>query len=168
MKIYTNELGHMTNMAAMPIYGKNLKKSSSPEPIDRWPWNFVCSIVYASSTEVVQIITLGWPWHILCQGHRLLYGKKWKLFIFLETVAALGLKVAWSIQVNELMKLSEYQWSRSFFDLGQRSLRFQSEMFDFWPVYSGEGFRASWPSCYISSSAQSCTMSWIPLPMISV
>ena len=34
MKIYTNELGHMTNMATMPIYGKNLKKSSSPEPID--------------------------------------------------------------------------------------------------------------------------------------
>ena len=25
MKIYTNELGHMTNMAAMPIYGKNLR-----------------------------------------------------------------------------------------------------------------------------------------------
>ena len=35
MKIYTNELCHITNMAAMPIYGKNLKKSSSPEPIDR-------------------------------------------------------------------------------------------------------------------------------------
>ena len=32
---YTNELGHMTKMAAMPIYDKNLKKSSSPEPIDR-------------------------------------------------------------------------------------------------------------------------------------
>ena len=28
MKIYINELGHMTNMAAMPIYGKNLKKIS--------------------------------------------------------------------------------------------------------------------------------------------
>ena len=26
MKIYTNELGHMTNMATVPIYGKNLKK----------------------------------------------------------------------------------------------------------------------------------------------
>ena len=62
LKIYTNELGHMTNMAAMPIYGKNLKKSSSPEPIDRWPWNFVYSIVYASTTKIVQIITLGWPW----------------------------------------------------------------------------------------------------------
>ena len=35
MKIYINELGHMTNMAVMPIYGKSLKKSSSPEPIDR-------------------------------------------------------------------------------------------------------------------------------------
>ena len=30
-----NELGHMTKMAAMPIYGKNLKKSSSPEPTDQ-------------------------------------------------------------------------------------------------------------------------------------
>ena len=37
MKIYTNELGHMTNVAAMPIYGENLKKSSSPEAIDGWP-----------------------------------------------------------------------------------------------------------------------------------
>ena len=35
MKIYTIEMGHMTNMAAVPIYGKNLKKSSSPEPIDQ-------------------------------------------------------------------------------------------------------------------------------------
>ena len=46
--------------------------------------------------------------------------------IILETIAALGLKVAWSIQVNESMKLNEYQRSRSFFDLGQRSFRFQS------------------------------------------
>ena len=34
MKIYTYKLGHMTNMATMPIYSKNLKKSS-PEPIDQ-------------------------------------------------------------------------------------------------------------------------------------
>ena len=34
MKIYANELDHMTNMAAMPIYGKNLKKSSTQEAID--------------------------------------------------------------------------------------------------------------------------------------
>ena len=68
MKIYTNEVGHMTKMAAMPIYGKNLKKSSSPEPIDQWPWNIVCSIVYGNTTKVVQNITLSWPWPILSQG----------------------------------------------------------------------------------------------------
>ena len=91
----------MTNMAAIFIYGKNLKKSSSPEPIDQWPWNRVCSIVYKSTTKVIQIMTLGWPWSILRQGqiwsHRLLYWKKVKIFFFFETIAALGLKVAWSI-----------------------------------------------------------------------
>ena len=46
----------MTNMAAKPIYGKNLKKSSSPKLIDQWPWNLVCSIVYGSTTKVVQIM----------------------------------------------------------------------------------------------------------------
>ena len=40
----------MTNMAAMPIYGKNLK---TPEAIDQWPWNLVCSIVYASTTKII-------------------------------------------------------------------------------------------------------------------
>ena len=35
MKINTNEVGHMTNMAAMHIYGTNYKKSSSPERINR-------------------------------------------------------------------------------------------------------------------------------------
>ena len=37
MKIDTTELGHMTKLDAMPIYGKNLKTSSFPEPIDQWP-----------------------------------------------------------------------------------------------------------------------------------
>ena len=32
MKECSNGLGHMTHMAAMPIYGKNLKKSSSLKP----------------------------------------------------------------------------------------------------------------------------------------
>ena len=32
-KIFSN--GHMTKIAAMPIYGKNLKESSSPEPKGR-------------------------------------------------------------------------------------------------------------------------------------
>ena len=32
MKVCSNDLGHMTSMAAMLIYGINLKKSSSLEP----------------------------------------------------------------------------------------------------------------------------------------
>ena len=35
MKICINEFGHMTMMAAMPIYGKKLNKSPFPEVIDR-------------------------------------------------------------------------------------------------------------------------------------
>ena len=31
-------------MVATPIYGKTLQKSSSPEPVDRFPRNLVCSI----------------------------------------------------------------------------------------------------------------------------
>ena len=41
-KVCINGPGHMTKMAA--IYGKNLKKSSSPEPAGRLPRNLVCSI----------------------------------------------------------------------------------------------------------------------------
>ena len=35
-KVCINGPGHITKMAAMPIYGKNLKKSSSPEPVGRF------------------------------------------------------------------------------------------------------------------------------------
>ena len=43
-KVYIHGPGHMTKMAATPIYGKNLKKSSSPEPAGRFLRNLVCSI----------------------------------------------------------------------------------------------------------------------------
>ena len=86
----------MTNMVTMPIYGKNLKNASSPEPIDQWPWNLVCSFFYASTTKVVQIMTLDWPWPILHQGqiwlHRLLYGRKW-IFFFFWKLSHLGMFV---------------------------------------------------------------------------
>ena len=32
-------------------------------------------------------------------------------------------------------------------------------MFDFWSVYSGERFRASWPSCYVMGKALSGELS---------
>ena len=36
-KVYIFGLGHMTKMATMPKYGKNLEKSSFPEPLDGLP-----------------------------------------------------------------------------------------------------------------------------------
>ena len=58
MKIFTNELGRMTNMATTPVYGKNIKKTSSPEPVDQWPLNFACSIGYPSIGKIIQMMTL--------------------------------------------------------------------------------------------------------------
>ena len=121
MKIYTNELGHMTNMATMPIYGKNLKKSSTPEALGRWPWNLVCSIVYASTTKVVQIVTLGWPWPFIRQGqiwlHRLLYGRKWKWFFFffgtfcsLRSQSCLKHSAKWVNEVEWVSKVKVILW----------------------------------------------------------
>ena len=43
-KVCINGPGHMTKMAATLIYGKNLKKSSSPEPAGQFPRNLVYSI----------------------------------------------------------------------------------------------------------------------------
>ena len=51
---------------------------------------------------------------------------KEKIMYYLETIAAIGINVGLDIQINELMKLNEYQRPRSLFDLGQRSLRFQN------------------------------------------
>ena len=55
-------------------------------------------------------------------------GKNWKLFniFFFGNYCSLRSQVAWSIQLNEFMKLGECQRSRPFFAFGQRSLRFQS------------------------------------------
>ena len=38
---------HMTKIAAMPIYDKNLQKSSSSDPVGWYTWNLVCSIKFA-------------------------------------------------------------------------------------------------------------------------
>ena len=77
---------HMTKMAAMPIYGENLKKSSSLEPNRWWSWNLVCSIGCSSTTKLLQMMTLSWLWPILRQGQvwslMLLYGKDVKQWIF--------------------------------------------------------------------------------------
>ena len=92
-KVWLNGPDHITKMAAMSRYVKNLKKkkkkSSSLEPKGGGPWTLVCSNGYSSTIKFVQMMTLGWPWPVLKQGQiwslMLLYGKKveqWMLFFF--------------------------------------------------------------------------------------
>ena len=66
-KVYSPGPGDITITAAMLIYGKSLKKSSS-EPKGWLPWNLVCSISYSSTTKFVQMMTLDWHGPILRQG----------------------------------------------------------------------------------------------------
>ena len=118
----------MTNMAAMPIYCKNVKKTSSLEPEGWWLKKLVCSIRYSSATKFVQMMTLGWPWPILQQGKiwsfMLLYGEKGKTIDFSETIVVYDIKVGRCSQLNVYMNLYEYQRSGSFIDLKWRSLSF--------------------------------------------
>ena len=91
------------------LNGKKLEKSSSSEPLGWLPWNLVCSIKWPSCTKFVQMVTLGWPSTFFRQGQiwslGILNGKKVKHCIF---------------QMNGT--LCECQKSRSFKDLGLRSL----------------------------------------------
>ena len=109
------------NVTAMSINGKNLNKSSYLEPIGRWPWKFVCYIRYSSTTRCVQMMTVDWPWPIRqCQiwSPIFLCGKKLKQWIFSETIVVYDMKVGRCSQLNQYMKLYEYQRSRSMNDLG--------------------------------------------------
>ena len=88
----------MTKMAAMPICGKNLKKSSSLEPKGRWPWNLVCSIGCMSTTctKFVQMMTLGWPWQFTARSNLVPYAFVWekgKTIDFLKTIVVYDLKL---------------------------------------------------------------------------
>ena len=58
MKVYGslgNELGHMAQMAAMPIYGKNIKHLLLQHPALLLGMYSIDS----STTEIVQMLTLG-------------------------------------------------------------------------------------------------------------
>ena len=88
-KVYINGPGHMTKMAAMAIYGKNLKKSSSPEPAGRFSQNLV---FYGK----VKFGNLGFSI------------EKVKTVDFSETIAACDLLVGRYRQLIDFMKIYEY------------------------------------------------------------
>ena len=125
MKIYSNGPGHMTNMAAMPIYGKTLKKTFSLESNSCWPWKLVCSIGYYqiySNDDTGLTLT-----YFTARSNLVPFAFVWEkgnLMDFSETIVVCDIKVGRFIQLNKYMTLYEYQTSRSFIDLCPRSLRF--------------------------------------------
>ena len=117
----------MSKMATMPIHGKNLKKSSSPELKGRWPWNLVCSIGCTSTAKLFK----WWPWvylnYFTAMSNLVPYVFVWemgKTMAFSETIVVYDVEVGRCSKLCEYMNLYEYQRSRSFIDLGPRSLRF--------------------------------------------
>ena len=113
---YGNNWGHMTKMSAMPIYGKNLYKSSSSDLNGQYHWNFVYSIGHSSTTKFVQMMTQGWPLTYLYKGQLwfvlLLYVKMLKWWITLNLLKSIY-KVSMN---NEYMKIHLSQGWKSFFE----------------------------------------------------
>ena len=111
-KVYINGPGHMTKMAAMPIYGKNLKKNlllQNQKSYDLETWHV------ASGTQTLHSLYKCSPWVDL----DLFYGKvklgylgffigKVKTMDFSETIAASDMKVCRSRHLIEYMKICEY------------------------------------------------------------
>ena len=126
MKVCSNGLGHITNMAAMPIYDNNLKKifSGTKQPMTLkvgmqhrvFKYYKVCSnddlgLTLTYFTARSNLVPYAFVW------------EKSNIMDFSETIVVYDIKVGRFIQLNEYMNLYEYQRSRPFIDLCARSLR---------------------------------------------
>ena len=74
----------MAKMASMPIYGKTLWKSSSPEPRNIGPWSLVYSICDWRPTKFVQMMIPSWRLTFLRKGQidiplHFIWEKYWKV-----------------------------------------------------------------------------------------
>ena len=123
LKVWSNGLGHMTKVAAMPIYGKKLKISSSVEPKGRWSRKLVCIIGYSSLFK-------SWLWGDIDLFYGKVkfgplcfcMGKKVKQWIFFRNYVVYYIKVGrcwWSTKwVQESLwvpqvKVIHWPWSKS-------------------------------------------------------
>ena len=95
--LFKNGPGHMTKMAATPIYGKKpFKNQSSPEPEGRWPWDLVCSIGDVGSTKFVQKTYLMSRSNLPPNAFKRIFFEKLNL-CSLKTVVALAMILTWYV-----------------------------------------------------------------------
>ena len=111
--------GYMTSMSSMSIYGKNFKNillwKQKADDLESW--------YVALGTLVLPSLFKWWPGltYLAATSNLVLYAFVWekgKTVDFSETIVVCDHKVNRCSQLNEYMKLYEYQRSRSFTDLG--------------------------------------------------
>ena len=105
----------MTKMAAMPRSSKNLKLSSSLEPKGMQHWVLEYCQVYSNDDPGMTLTYITTRSNLVPDAFA---WDKGKTMDFSETIVVYDIKVGRCSQLNEYMKLYEYQRSRSFIDLG--------------------------------------------------
>ena len=102
-------------------------KSFSLELSDRWPWNLVCSIGYASTTKICSNDGPGLTLiYFIARSNSVPYTYvlgKGKTMVS-ETIVVCDIKVGSCRQLHKYINLCECQRPRSFIDISPRSLRF--------------------------------------------
>ena len=128
MKVCPNGPDHMTNMATIPIYGKNLKKiffSGTNQPMTlKIGLQHRALEYYQIYSNADPVLTLT---YYMTRSNLVPYAFVWEkgnIMDFSETIVVYDIKVGRFIQLNEYMNLYEYQRPRSFTDLRPRSIRF--------------------------------------------
>ena len=123
-KVCSNGSGHMTSMAAMPIYGKNRKKifSGTKKPMtlkccmQDWLLEF-----YQVCSNNDPCLTLK---HLMARSSLVPCDFVWEKVKTIDFSETIVIKVGRRSKLNEYVNLYEYQRSRSFIDHGPSSLRF--------------------------------------------
>lgn len=95
-KVYSNDSGHLTKMAAIPIYVKILQKSSPLKPAGRFPLNLVYSIYDPGPTKFVQLMILTFFRARITLLPNAFVWKKALLLDIIETIEVCELKVGTS------------------------------------------------------------------------
>ena len=116
-KVCSNGLGHITNMTVMPKSDKSLKRTKRAMTLK------VC--MQHRALEYYQVCSNDDPGltltYFTARSNLVLYAFIWeklKTIDFSETILVCDIKAGRCSQLNEYMKLYEYQRSRSFNDLG--------------------------------------------------
>ena len=125
-KVCSKGPGHLTSMAAMPIYGKNLKnivfcrtKQQMTLKVCMQHWVREYYQIYPNDDPGLTMT------YFTARSNLLPYAFVWekdKIMDFSETIVVYDIRVGRVSQLNEYMNLYEYQKSRSLIDLRPRSL----------------------------------------------